>query len=266
MSIVRINFDTFEEGEEYQNRLIIEANRQFKIFLAMLSSYWTSTVVGPNYTLEIKNMVLELSRVRLALDDIRSDTGYVNTRTEFMYQVISSMMFPGEIPSPDKMDKDFRDFLMGILGAYFKGSIPSSIQSIVELIVDGEIIIKENFNESRKPGSFFDISDQFGITIDVILSSPGSINTILAEKNLRILLGIIRPAHTLYKLRFIIEDEYLGQKDESTGNFSKIKDALSWAMSDYRYEDMRKFVEGIDGIDPLGFKKAKVVTGEVHVF
>jgi hypothetical protein len=266
VSIVRINFDSFEEGEEFQNRLTIEANRQFKIFLAMLSSYWSSTVDGPNYTRSIKSMVLELSRIRLVLDDIRLDTGYVNTRTEFMYQVISSMMFPDEIPDPGMMDKDFRDFLISVLNAYFKGSIPSSIQDIVELLVSGQVIFKENFEESKKPGSFFDISDQFGFTIDVILSSPGSMNTILAEKNIRIMLNIIRPAHTLYKLRFILSDEYIGQKDDKIGSFHKIKDAMRWALSDYKYEDFRKFVEGIDGIDTLGFKKSKSVVGEVHLF
>jgi len=266
MALARINFNTFEEGEEYQNRLIQEASREFKIFLAMLSSYWQSTIDGPNYTREIKAMVIELSRIRLALDDVRADIAYTNTRTEFMYQVISSMMFPGEIPDPEFNDKDFRAFLIQILNAYFKGSVPSSIQDVVELLVNGQVIIKENFEEARKSGSFFDISDQFGFTVDVILDSPGSTDVILAEKNIRILLNIIRPAHTLYRLRFIIRDEYIGQKDETKGQFSKIKDAFNWTLSNYGYEDFRKFVEGIDGVDPLGFKKIKSVTGEIHLF
>jgi hypothetical protein len=266
MALVRINFNTFEEGEEYQNRLIQEASREFKIFLAMLSSYWSSTIDGPNYTREIKSMVIELSRIRLALDDIRTDISYTNTRTEFMYQVISSMMFPNEIPDPGFNDKDFRNFLLQVLNAYFKGSIPSSIQNIVELLVNGQVIIKENFEEARRPGSFFDISDQFGFTVDVLLDSPSSTDTILAGKNIRILLNIIRPAHTLYRLRFILRDEYVGQKDEEKGQFSKIKDAFSWVLSNYGYEDFRKFIEGIDGVDSLGFKKVKSVIGEVHLF
>lgn len=266
MALVRVNFNTFEEGEEYFNRLIQEASQEFKIFLAMLSSYWQSTIDGPNYTREIKAMVLEMSRIRLALDDIRSDITYTNTRTEFIYQVISSMMFPGEIPDPGLSDQDFRDFLLQILGTYFKGSIPSSLQNIVELLVNGQVIIKENFEETRKPGSFFDISDQFGFTVDVILDSPGSMDIILAEKNIRILFYIIRPAHTLYRLRFILKDEYTGQKDAEKGQFSKMKDAFNWILSNYGYEDIRKLIEGIEGVDFLGSKKIKSVTGEVHLF
>jgi len=100
----------------------------------------------------------------------------------------------------------------------------------------------------------------------VILDSPGSTDVFLAEKNVRILLNIIRPAHTLYRLRFILEDEYFGQKDPDTDvNMpNKVTDAFSWTLSCYGYEDFRRFVEGVGGIDLLGTKKAVSVVAENH--
>lgn len=265
-TFIRINFNTYDAGEEYQFRLIQEADNHFKIFLAMLSSYWQSTIDGPNYAREIKAMAIELARIRLALDDIRNDTYYQTTRTEFLYQILTSMMFPpnSEIPNPGYSDIDFRNFLIEILQVYFKGSVPASLQTIVELLTNGQIIITENFKETGKPGSRFDISDEFGLTVDVVLDSPNSTDTILADKNIRILFSIIRPAHTLYRLRFILRDEFTGQRDLTVNQPNKIVDAFEFALSSYRYEDFRKFVEGIEGIDPLGTKKAVSVVNEDH--
>ncbi|MGW8179811.1 MAG: hypothetical protein ACWGQW_13785, partial [bacterium] len=123
--------------------------------------------------------------------------------------------------------------------------------------------------EARKPGSAFDISDQFGFGVDVFLEDPGSIDVFLADRNIRILLNIIRPAHTLFRLRFILGDEYVGNQDpnstsDSTGLNAKILDSLSSVISSYDYEDFRKYVEGVAGIDDLGVKKSKSVIAENH--
>jgi hypothetical protein len=268
MAVIRVNFNTFEEGEQYLNRLSDEANRNFKIFLTLLSSYWQSTIDGPNYTREIKAMAIELARIRLALDDIRTDTYYNRVRADFLYQVLTSVLFPQREGPPDTglSDLDFRDFLLEIVKIYFQGSIPKSMKDAVELFVTGQVRIIEAFEEARIPGSGFDISDQFTFCIDVIVDSPGSTDVFLADKNIRILLNIIRPAHTLYKLRFILEDEYLGQKDPDpdVNKPDKITDTFSFVLSCYGYEDFRRFVEGVEGIDLLGTKKAVPITGEDH--
>ncbi len=269
MPIIRVNFDAFEEGEQYRIRLVEEANRNFKIFLNLLSSYWRSTVDGPNYAREIKAMSLELARIRLALEDIRTDTKYSSTRSEFLYQILTSVVFPKRVPgapNPGLQDLDFKEFLTDVIKLYFKGSIPSSIQEAVELLVNGRVSVTEAFLEARKPGSGFDISDQFAFIIDIILDSPGSTDVFLADRNIRILLNILRPAHTLYRLKFILEDEWPGQQDPDPDGRqqSKVVDTFTFALSNYTYEDFRKFVEGVDGVDVLGTKKSVSVTGEDH--
>ena len=268
MAVIRINFNTYEEGEQYLNRLSDEANRNFQIFLTLLSSYWRSTIDGPNYTREIKAMAIEFARIRLALDDVRTDTYYDRVRADFLYQVLTSVLFPQRDGPPDTglSDLNFRDFLLEIVKIYFQGSIPKSMKDAVELFVTGDVRIIEAFKEAQRPGSGFDISDQFTFYVDVILDAPGSTDVFLADKNIRILLNIIRPAHTLYKLRFILEDEYLGQKDPDpdVNAPNKVTDAFSWTLSCYGYEDFRRFVEGVKGIDLLGTKKAVSVVAEDH--
>lgn len=268
MPLIRVNFNAYEDGEQYRFRLTEEANRNLRVFLNLLSSYWRSTIDGPNYVRELKAVSLEMARVRLALDDIWNDTYYRSTRGEFLYQVLTSMLFPDGKAAPNfnSGDVEFREFLTELVKIYFKGSIPESIQEAVELVVNGQVIVTENFKEARKPGSSFDISDQFGFNVDVLLDNPSDVDVFLADKNIRILLNIIRPAHTLFRLSFILQDEYTGQQDPDpdVNKPYKVVDAFTWILENYGYEDHRRFWDGIDGIDYLGMKKSVAIVGEDH--
>jgi len=270
LALVRINFNTYEDGEEYRIRLSEEANRNLKLFFAMLSSYWQSSIDGPNYARELKAMSIELARLRLALEDIRTDTFYSDVRSDFIYQVLTQVLFPKGGPDPRFTDLDFRDFLLKIVKIYFQGSIPQSMEDAVQLLVgDSEVVIKEYFLEGRNPGSSFDISDQFGFGVDVIMNSPGDVDVFLADRNIRILLNVIRPAHTLFRLRFILKDEFMGNQDpdqptDAIGFNAKIIDSFNFVLSCYDYEDFRRFVEGMEGIDYLGTKKSSSIVGEDH--
>jgi hypothetical protein len=216
-------------------------------------------------------MAIELARLRLNLEEVRKDAYYTSTRSDYLYQTLTYLLFPygTEAANPGLNDLDFRDFLRELINIYFQGSIPLSVQKAVELVTNGEVLVTENFEEAKKPGSKFDISDQFGFNIDVILDSPVDTDVFLADRNIRILLSIIRPAHTLYNLRFILQDDYLGQSDDGTGQLNpdqpyKMIDAFSWALYNYGYEDFRRLVEGIKGVDELGVKEIRSVIGEDH--
>lgn len=271
MAIVRYNLNAFETGEEYLSRLKQESEVNFKILLSLLSSYFQSSIDGPNYARQMKAMAIELSRVRLMLEDVKQDTDFATTRTEFLYQTVTSVLFPKKEGAPDlqKGDADFRAFLQQIVLIYFAGSVPDSIKKAVELVCGGEVIVRENFEEARKPGSGYDISDQFGFTVDVILANPGQVDVFLAEKNIRILLAIIRPAHTLYTLKFILQDYYLGpgpapQDPSSNVQTNKVHESFVLNLQSYGYEDFRRFVEGVRGIDVLGSKAFVAVKDESH--
>lgn len=265
MPITRVNFNTYEAGEDFLNRLEREAGRNLQSFLTLLSSYWRSTIDGPNYVRQIKAMCTELARIRLLLEDARTDAYYNQTRGEFLFQTLTSVMFPkGVVPDPKLSDVEFRDFLVSILKSYYKGSIPSSIQNVMNLFVDGRAKIVENFLEARRPNSGFDISDQFTFDIDVFLDSPDDVDIFLADKNMRLMLDIIRPAHTLYRIKYILQDEWIGQKDPDLNQAEKVLDQVKIDIFQYDYEDFRRFCEGIDGLDRLGVKKVTDIINEDH--
>jgi hypothetical protein len=266
----KVNFSDYNTGEQYLNQLNDAANRNLQIFMRLLSSYFLSRIDGPNYVRHLKSMAIEVSRVRLALEEIRTDAYYTSTRGEFLYQILVSILFPDEVPDPKLGDIDFKDFLNEIVDIYFQGSIPPSIKRVVELLTkNANIVISENFELAKKPGAKLDISDQFGFNIDIILNGSIDFDLFLADKNIRILLNIIRPAHTLYRLRYIMGDEYFGnQLDPNTGEIDtrlkKVTDSLRSSLDSYSYEDFRKFVEGVEGIDTLGTKKSKSIILESH--
>jgi len=271
MAIVRYNLNAYETGEEYLSRLSQESEVNFKILLSLMSSYFQSSIDGPNYARQMKAVAIELSRVRLMLEDIKQDSDFATTRTEFLYQTVTSVLFPKKEGAPDlqKGDSDFREFLRSIVKIYFAGSIPDSVKKAVELVCGGEVIVRENFEQAKKPGSGYDISDQFGFTVDVILASPGQVDVFLAEKNIRILLAIIRPAHTLYTLKFILLDEYPGpgpkpENPPSNVQTNKVHDSFVYNLQSYGYEDFRRFVEGVRGADVLGSKAFVAVKDESH--
>lgn len=263
MAINKVNLSAYERGEQYLNELNDEANRNLQILLLLMSSFFTSTIDGPNYARELKAMSIELARLRLALDEIRTDTHYRTTRGEFLFQVLTKLLFPERAPETGFVESELRDFLNNLIPIYFQGSVPESIQEAVELLTEqAEVRVTANFEQARLPGSKFDISDQFGFQIDVFLDTPSDIDTILADKNIRILLDILRPAHTLLRLRYILSDEYIGNQTDTQAN--KVLDSFKMALDCYNYEDFRKFVEGVEGVNTLGTKKAVSVVAEDH--
>lgn len=266
MAIIKIDSD-YMDGEIYLNQLNEESNKNFQILLLLLSSYFQSRIDGPNYTRELKAIAIELSRIRISLEQVRTDINFRQTRGEFLYQVITSLLFPDGAPDIGVPDQKFRDFLNEIVSIYFQGSIPASIKKSVELLTNNsEVKVTANVDQT----SGFDISDQFGFQVDVFLSLPPEFDIFKAEQNIKILLDIIRPAHTLYRLRYILRDEFFGQQQtgpnagDVNSRLPKIRDELRMRIENYYYEDFRKFVEGVEGIDELGFKKSKSVILEDH--
>jgi hypothetical protein len=268
MAIVKLNANAYESGEAYLSSLQDEVERNFAILLSLLSSYWKSTVDGPNYARSIKAMATAISQIRVSLGDVFNDSEYAATRGEFINQVVTSLVFPKEAPDLDSSDIDFRHFLVSVIPLYFRGSVPSSIRDGVELLTKGKVVVYAMYEEARKPGSGFDISDEFSFGVDVLLDSPGQTNMFLSDRNVRILLQIIRPAHTLYRLRFILRDEYLGHQTKPVQGHpyqpNKVLDAPAADLANYSYDDFRKFVLGVKDVDPYGFKTPKYVTAENH--
>lgn len=256
----RVNYTTVQAGREYNLRLLQRAQPIFTQLLNLLPSTYISSVQGPNYTTELKAVAVELARLELALEDVDRDRAFDTTRPEFIYSIAGYfVLMNGRIPNVDFDDVEFRNLVVNLVRIYFQGSIPQSMADIVRLFISGVIEVKENFLLVRQGASGLDISDQFGFTVDVDTGGVFPPDVFNADAAIRQILDIARPAHTLFKLRYIFKDSYL-PNDE----FGKILDAMRWRLRAYYYEDFRTYCGGIRDRDRLGRKVNKAVLGEDH--
>lgn len=259
---LRLNHTVQQKGKEYNLRLLYRSQAVFTTLLNLLPSNYASSIEGPNYTLELKAVAVEISRLELALEDVDSDRSYATTRSDFLYSIVGYLLLlNGQIPPMQFSDESFRTFLLNLLQIYFKGSIPSSIQSAVGLFYTGQVKVTQNYLLVRQGTPNLDISDEFGFGIDIMAPNGGGFppDAVDADASLRIILDIVRPAHTLYTIRYIFQDSYM-----PNGTAGKILDSMSMKIGSYFYEDFRKYWGGIRDRDRLGFKVNQQVVNEDH--
>lgn len=256
----RLNFTVERKGKEYNLRLQQRAQAIFSGLLGMLPSNYTSTIQGPHYTVELKAVAVEIARIELALEDINVDVEYARTRSDFLYSVVGYLCFlNNRLPSLDFDDEEFRRFLLNLIRIYFKGSVPSSIKDAVGLFLQTDFQVLENFLLIRQGTAGLDISDQFGFQIDVSIPNQFPQEIFDLESSIRIILDIVRPAHTLFRIRFVFTDDYT--PNEPGG---KIIDEMRWDLYAYYYEDYRRYWAGLKNIDRLGRKENQAVESEDH--
>lgn len=259
----RRNFTLQQSGKEYNLRLVRRSQSVFTNLLNLLPSNYISTIQGPNYTNEIKAVSVELARLELALEDVEYDSDFRNTRSDFLYSIIGYLVFlNGKLPKTAFDDIGFKNFLLNVIQIYFQGSIPGSMRDGVKLFISEGVTVTENFLLVREGASGLDISDQFGFQIDIESLGGGGFppDLFLVDSNIRLILDIIRPAHTLFRIRYIFKDDFNPNPEQG----GVILDASRWKLSNYYYEDFRHFTEGLKDRDRLGTKVNQAVTGEDH--
>ena len=259
--INRANFNIFRRGKEYNLRLSQRAGTIFSGLLGLLPSNYTSSIMGPNYTIELKAVAVELARIELALEDIDFDRDFNRTRAEFLFSIIGYLVFlNGRLPPLEFDDEEFRRFLLSLIAIYFQGSVPQSMKDAAELFFEGNTLaVLENFLQTRAGASGFDISDQFGFQVQVDTGGVFPEDALTLQESLRTILDVIRPAHTLFRIRYIFKDDY--NPNDPGG---QILDDFRWRMASYYYEDFRSYWSGLRDRDRLGKKTNQVVTAENH--
>jgi len=256
----RVNFSIDRTGKEYNLRVLQRAQVIFTNLLNLLPSNYISAIQGPNYSTELKAAAVELAKIELALEDVDLDRSFEHTRSEFLQSIIGYLLFlNGRIPPLDYDDEEFRRFFLSLIKIYFQGSIPKSIADATALFVTEDFKVLENFLLVRQGVTGLDISDEFGFQIDIFTTNTFPPDLFVLESALRIILDLVRPAHTLFRIRYIFTDKY--NPNEPTG---KVLDAMRWRMASYYYEDFRVYCGGIRDRDRLGHKVNKAVTNEDH--
>lgn len=249
------------DGKDYRTRLVA-LTRQIEADLRnVMASNYLSTIGGPNYTIALRAYALEFARIRLTLEDLRQDgfydtEAYCSPRADIIYQKVSSLMgVDKDLQLTIFSSQEFCQFTLALVQIFFGGSTPANIVRGIELFVGevGVVTLFENFIDAKDPNSTFDISDQFGFRIDFELTENISSNFSDIGIKLDFLLKLIKPAHTLFLLRFI---------------FSEIVDTIRDAddtfqvenICDHAYDDARKYCAGVEGRDRLGVNTIRTAT------
>ena len=258
----RLNSTLEQKGKEYNLRLMQRAQTIFSTLLNLLPSNYVSAIQGPNYTQALKAVAVELARIELALEDVDRDRQFSNTRSDFLYSIVGYLLLVNsKLPNLGWNDAEFRNFFLNLIRIYFQGSVPESMADVVKLFMSGDVRITEDFLLVRKGASGLDISDEFIFQIDYFAPPGGGFppDVFNADSAIRQILDLTRPAHTLFKIRYILSDKYI-----PNDTIGKILDSMRWSMGVYYYDDFRSYWQGIRDKDRLGKKVNQCVTGEVH--
>jgi hypothetical protein len=259
----RLNYTVQQQGREYQLRLAQRSQAIFTALLNLLASNYVSSVEGPSYTQEMKAVAVELAKIELALEDVNWDYNFgalqpdQSTRSDFIWSIIGYLVLTNNrLPPLVFDDLDFKNFLLSLINIYFIGSKPIAIQDVAALLIQGNVTVTEDFLLVRAGATGLDISDEFTFNIDILAPPGGGFppNAMNVDATLRLLLSIVRPAHTLYMIRYIFQDQFLGP----------ILDSVTSSLSSYYYDDFRSYWPGIFNRDRLGRKTNQAVVGEQH--
>lgn len=260
--INRLNSTVDQRGKEFNLRLMQRSQTIFSTLLNLVASNYVSAVQGPNYTDALKAVAVELARIELALEDIDRDRQFATTRSDFLYSIVGYLVLVNsKLPNLEFSDEDFRSFFLNLIRIYFQGSIPKSMEDVVRLFLSGDITVTEAFLLVRQGASGLDISDEFVFMIDYIAPPGGGFppDIFNADSAIRQILDLVRPAHTLFRIRYIFTDDYI-----PNDTIGRILDAMRWKMGIYYYDDFRSYWQGIRDRDRLGKKVNRFVTGEDH--
>lgn len=235
------------EGQQYNAAFQRLVDKIMTTFLALLADNYRSQILGPHYTLQFQAMAEALAKIQLISEQITLDFDHDFTRSEFLWPIIGALVFPAAeekgLPVIDG-DVTYRCFLRQMVRLLLMGSKESAVKEGVELVSGLDVTIIERFLAARDPVSAYTIDDQF--IFDVLVERDGGTafppDPFVTQSNVLLVLQALKPAHTLWEYRHLFRDAF----------GPLFTDSMSWEMSQYHYDDLRKYCYGAKEIGGSG--------------
>lgn len=236
-------FTADSQGRKDANRA--QVDRIMAAFYKLLPSNYASQVQGPYYTMQFQAMAERIADFQVNAQEVMTDSMYDYTRTEVLYQILGSLVFP-DAPTdgfPDlEGDLTYRTFLQRMVALLIQGATKATVKSGIELLTTSVVEVIERGIEARKLKGLSPWSgpgDQF--TFEVNITNDNKFpdeDPFVLQRNVDIVLRALKPAHTLYEYRHVFVEVF--------GTLFVDEDA--WIIKDYKYQDLRRYWLGAKSI------------------
>lgn len=225
-----------------------QVDRIMAAFYKLLPSNYMSQVQGPYYTIQFQAMAERVADFQINAQEVLSDSVYDYTRSEVLYQILGSLVFPdAQTDGMPVIDGDltYRTFLQRMVKLLLAGATNTSLKSGIELITTSVVEVIERGVEARKLKgmSAWGTGDQFTFEVNIFNNNGFPDEDVFQlQRNVDIVLRALKPAHTLYEYRHVFKETFGGLFVASE----------SWGMRDYKYQDLRRYWLGARSITGRG--------------
>ena len=179
----------------------------------------------------------EFARLQMSASDINEDKYHVNTRTEYLFQILGDSLFLGEKAINENLnDKQYRDFLINVRNAYFGGSRKDNIESAVSEILDIPVTIRELYLEARKKNAFYGLKDTHTMFFDILMDEADSSDVGLLLEDIKFFIDLIKPAHVLYDTRLIWTEEFMNKNADCKPVYETVPYPYTVYSTDLMYQ------------------------------
>ena len=235
-------------GQAYVSEKSALTQQIMATFRSILPSNYVAQTNGPWYSLQFQAMAEQLAEIQITTTEVYKDSGFDFTRTDFLWQVLGSYIFPAAdnrsgIPQING-DTAYREFLHKMVLLLLDGATKASMEGGLEAL-DPNVVatITERYLESppRDENGSFTIDDQFFVDI-FIEGFP--VDPFVLQQNADLVLTALKPAHVLYGYSYLFRDSFEQIASDDGG--------LSLDLDSYYYDDLRKWCLGAQRISGTG--------------
>lgn len=244
-SLVQQNPAPFTANSQARmNAIRSQVDRIMNAFYKLVPSNYAAQIQGPYYTIQFQALAERIADFQITAQEVMADSMYDYTRTEVLYQILGSLIFPDANTTgyPDlEGDLTYRTFLQRMVTLLLQGATKETVKSGVELLTTATVEVIERGVEARKlkGASAWGPADQF--TFEVNVSNDDAFpdeDPFVLQRNVDIVLRALKPAHTLYEYRHLFQETFGPLFTES----------VSYGITDYKYQDLRRYWLGADKI------------------
>jgi len=252
-TIYKPSSQRFQSGIEFQKSLL---NLTRSIQQRMLDNLSSNYPKNQNTNLGefFRSVAKEFARLQMSSSDVNESKFHSETKAEYLFQILGDSLFLGEKAVNENVDDiSYRNFLIKVRNAYFKGSRKNNIESAVSDILGLPVILKEVYLNLREENSAYTLKDTHKMFFDIIMDEAGASSSIgLMLENIKFFIDLIKPAHVIYDTRLIWNDTLLNKDVNCKPSYitQTMEYSVYGTSNVYRITYLGEKIYKFDGEDP----------------